>query len=194
MARKSVKLLAATPTEWVDAVLADFDAFLVDHANCERKASALGISLVVKYPDRAQIIPDLIKLAQEELQHFGEAYQFMEKRGIRFYKDSPDPYVNELIALARHGRDDRFIDRMLISSLIETRGAERFGLIAEALEDPELKSFYTKLWNSEIKHAHQFVHLLLREVDEDAVYPRLHELAKFEASIMVGQKIRAALH
>ena len=111
MARKSVKLLAATPTEWGDAVLADFDAFLVDHANCERKASALVISLVVKYPDRAQIIPDLIKLAQEELQHFGEAYQFMEKRGIRFYKDSPDPYVNELIALARHGRDDRFIAR-----------------------------------------------------------------------------------
>ncbi len=194
MAKKSVKLLAATPTEWVGAVLADFDAFLVDHANCERKASALVMSLVVKYPDRTQIIPDLIKLAQEELQHFGEAYQFMEKRGIRFHKDSPDPYVNELITLARHGRDDRFIDRMLISSLIETRGSERFSLIAEALEDPKLKSFYTKLWNSEIKHAHQFVHLLLREVDEDAVYPRLHELAEFEASIMAGQKIRAALH
>ena len=107
MARKSVELLAETPAEWVHAVLADFDSFLVDHANCERKASALVMSLVVKYPDRAQIIPDLIKLAQEELQHFGEAYQFMERRGLRFYRDSPDPYVNELIALARHGRDER---------------------------------------------------------------------------------------
>ncbi len=194
MARKSVELLAETPAEWVHAVLADFDAFLVDHANCERKASALVMSLVVKYPDRAQIIPDLIKLAQEELQHFEEAYQFMERRGLRFYRDSPDPYVNELIALARHGRDERFIDRMLISSLVETRGAERFGLIAEALDDSELKSFYSKLCKSEVKHGHLFVHLLLKEVDEDAVYPRLHELAALEAGIVAGLEIRPALH
>ena len=46
MARKSVELLAATPQEWIEAVLADFDAFLIDHANCERKASALVMSLV----------------------------------------------------------------------------------------------------------------------------------------------------
>ena len=165
MARKSVELLIDTPAEWVNTVLADFDSFLIDHANCE-----------------------------EELQHFGEAYQFMERRGLRFHRDSPDPYVNDLIALARHGRDERFIDRMLISSLVETRGAERFGLIAEALDDSELKAFYSRLWKSEVKHGHLFVHLLLKEVDEDAVYPRLHELAELEAGIVAGLEIRAALH
>ena len=115
-------------------------------------------------------------------------------RKVRFHGDSPDPYVNELIALARHGRDERFIDRMLISSLVETRGAERFGLIADALEDSELKYFYSKLHNSEVKHGHQFVHLLLKEVDEDAVYPRLHELAELEAGIVAALAIRPALH
>ena len=28
--------------EWVDAVMADFDSFLQDHADCERKASGFA--------------------------------------------------------------------------------------------------------------------------------------------------------
>ena len=34
-----LRLRTKTPWEWTDVVLADFDAFLVDHAACERKAS-----------------------------------------------------------------------------------------------------------------------------------------------------------
>ena len=79
--------------------------------------------IIVKYPDRPKIIPRLIELAQEELEHFAETYAFMEKRGLQLQKDEPDPYVNQLLAAARHGRDERFIDRLLISSVIERRGA-----------------------------------------------------------------------
>ena len=32
-------LLFDTPSAWVDAVLADFDSFLLDHAAAEKKAS-----------------------------------------------------------------------------------------------------------------------------------------------------------
>ena len=67
-------------------------------------ALTLLMSLVVKYPDRPNIIPGLIELAQEELEHFAEAYRFMEKRGLQLQKDVPDPYVNKLLAAARHGR------------------------------------------------------------------------------------------
>ncbi|MFT4734392.1 MAG: tRNA-(ms[2]io[6]A)-hydroxylase, partial [Arcticibacterium sp.] len=38
--------------EWLNAVLEDFDSFLQDHADCERKASAMNMSLVAKYPNR----------------------------------------------------------------------------------------------------------------------------------------------
>ena len=30
--------------EWLEAVMSDFDAFLQDHADCERKASAMAMS------------------------------------------------------------------------------------------------------------------------------------------------------
>ena len=46
-----------TPAEWVDTVLTDLDTFLVDHAACERKASANAISLIVRYPDKAELSP-----------------------------------------------------------------------------------------------------------------------------------------
>lgn len=194
MVRKSIDLLVATPPHWVLAVLADFDTFLLDHANCERKASAFAMSLVAKYPDRTRLIAALIRLAQEELEHFREVHALLEERGLALTRDEPDPYIQRLLAHARHGRDERLIDRMLISSVIETRGAERFHLLAEALDDPQLRKFYERLWKSETKHAHQFAHLLLQEFDEELIYPRLGELMAIEADIVTTLELRPALH
>ena len=187
-------LLVATDPRWIEAVLADFDAFLIDHACCERKANALLMSFIVKYPDRPLILPLLIELAQEELEHFAEAYAWMEKRGLRFTKDAPDPYINQLLGAARHGRDERYIDRMLISSIVESRGAERFRIVAENLSDPELQAFYDKLWKSEVKHAHVFKLLLKKEYPTEVIDSRYRELLALEAEILQGLKFRPALH
>ena len=194
MAKKSIDLLAGTPPEWIEAVCSDFDAFLADHANCERKASALALSMVVKYPDRTRIIPGLIDLAREELDHFAQVYALMEVRGIPLARDSQDPYVNQLIELMRHGREQRFLDRLLVSSLVESRGAERFRLVSEAMEELQLKHFYRHLWASEAKHGNVFVEMALAYFDEAVVYGRLHELARQEAAVVGRLAIRAALH
>ncbi|MEM7251720.1 MAG: tRNA-(ms[2]io[6]A)-hydroxylase [Pseudomonadota bacterium] len=194
MGRKSIDLATATPPEWVGGVLNDFDEFLADHANCERKASALAMSLVVKHPDRDLITPTLIALAQEELEHFAQVYALMQRRGLRLAKDIPDPYVNALSAHLRHGREERFLDRMLISSVVECRGAERFGLIYQALDAGELRTFYHDLWASERKHGHQFVDMVLKYFSPDVVYPRLEELMTIEAEIIECLPWRASLH
>lgn len=194
MARKSIDLLVATHPDWVHTVLADFDAFIQDHANCERKASALAMSMVIKHPDRTRIVPALIVLAQEELEHFRQVYELMVARGLPLVKDTQDPYVNQLAACMRHGREARLLDRLLISSLIECRGAERFGIIAEALDDPDLKAFYVSLWKAEAKHGHQFVDMALQYADPDTTRTRLRELAEREAGIVQGLEWRASLH
>jgi len=194
MARRSIDLLVATHPDWVHVVLADFDAFIQDHANCERKASALAMSLVVKHPDRTRIVPALIALAQEELEHFRQVYDLMASRGLELVKDTQDPYVNQLAACMRHGREARFLDRLLVSSLIECRAAERFGIIANALEDAGLKSFYTSLWKAETKHGHQFVDMALKYVDAETTRTRLEALAQREAEIVQSLEWRASLH
>ncbi len=194
MANKSIDLRYETSPDWIKTVLSDFDSFLVDHACCERKANALLMSMIAKYPDRQGIISQLIELALEELEHFAEAYAFMEKRGLQLGKDEPDPYVNRLLAAARHGRDERFIDRMLIASVIERRGAERFRIVAKNIDDPELAEFYERLWKSEVKHAHVFVHMLHKEYDVDGINARLEEITSIEAEICADLELRPALH
>ena len=194
MSKKQPELHCSTRPEWIATVLADFDTFLADHASCERKANALLMSMIAKYADRPAIIPRLIELAQEELEHFAEAYAFMERRGLLLQKDEPDPYVNRLLAAARHGRDERFIDRMLISAVIEHRGSERFRIVAEHIDDAELAAFYDKLWKSEVKHAHLFTLLLKRENEPAMLDARHQELLALEAEIVSSLELRPALH
>ncbi|MBT8145148.1 MAG: tRNA-(ms[2]io[6]A)-hydroxylase [Gammaproteobacteria bacterium] len=194
MTRRSIDLSVATDPKWVEVPLGDFDEFIMDHANCERKASAFAMSMVMKYSDRPAIIPGLIELALEELEHFRQVYAVMQQRGLNLASDTPDPYVKQLTALVRHGRDERLIDHMLVASIIECRGAERFGLIADALTDPELKRFYTDLHKAETKHGHLFVHWLLQLFPEERVYPRCQELVTAEGDIIEALPWRAALH
>ena len=194
MTRRSVDLHSATPPEWVEVILERFDEFLCDHANCERKASALAISLAVRHPERTAMIPTLLELAREELEHFAEVYSLMAERGLHLVRDAPDPYVNALLGTLRSGREERFLDRMLISSIIECRGAERFRIIAEALEDAALGAFYERFWKAEAKHGHQFVDMVLPYFDADAVYARLDALMAREAEIVTELPWRASLH
>jgi tRNA-(ms[2]io[6]A)-hydroxylase len=193
--KHSLDLSWKTPKEWAEVVVADFDNFLIDHADCERKASSMAMSFVAKAPDRVEIIPELIDTALEELEHFKSVYELMEKRGIQLPDRMPqDLYIHDLINLCRSGRDDRLLDRLLIASIVECRGAERFRLVAEALEDPELKEFYKVLWTSEAKHGNIFVVMALNYWPEEEVYKRLHELNDAEGEICSKLPFRAALH
>ena len=192
----SLELTAATRPEWIATVMADFPAFLQDHADCERKASAMAMSFVAKYPDRVEIIPELIETGLEELEHFQEVYTHMAKRGIRLAKEmKQDPYIQGLMDLCKSDPINRFLDRLLLASIIECRGAERFRLVFNALEnDPELKAFYHMLWTSEAKHGNIFVKMALRYFPEPEVYARLNDLNRAEGKLIEKLPLRAALH
>jgi len=184
-----------SPQAWVEAVMNDFPAFLQDHADCERKASAMAMSFVAKYPDRTAILPELIETAIEELEHFQQVYQLMESRGIPLPASmGEDPYVKALLQKCHSGRNERFLDRLLIASVVETRGAERFRLVSEVQQEPEMERFYRLLWASEAKHGHIFVKMALNYFPEDQVYDRLKWWMEQEGEIMKGLEIRAALH
>lgn len=191
----NLDVLEPSPKEWIACVLANFDEFLIDHADCERKASSMAMSFVAKYPDRIEIIPELIDTGIEELEHFKDVYTIMEQRGIQLPdKMVEDTYVKTLIKLCRSSREERFIDRMCVASVVETRGAERFKLVADNIEDKNLKGFYKRLWVSEAKHGHIFVKMLLNYFDTKAVYPRLEYFISQEAELIKSLPIRPALH
>lgn len=184
-----------SPPGWIEAVLSDFSSFLQDHADCERKASATAMSLVAKYPNRTAIIPELISIAVEELEHFQSVYQIMEARGIQLaHTIHEDLYIKALMKAQHDGLEERFLDRLLIASVLETRGAERFKLVADHMDDPDMARFYKMLWTSEAKHGHVYVKMALEYFPEEKVYPRLKWWVDKEAAIINELPLRAALH
>ncbi len=191
----NLELTIPSKKEWVEAVMDDFPSFLRDHADCERKASAMAMSFVAKFPDRKKILPELIAIGIEELEHFQQVYELMEKYNISLtHSIGEDPYVKQLLKHCHSGREERFLDRLLVASVVETRGAERFKLVSEAQSDPELHRFYKILWASEAKHGHVFVKMALNYFDHERVYDRLQWWHEIEGQVIDSLPIRSALH
>ena len=193
-ARPMLALRTQTPPAWLDAVLGDFDSFLLDHAAAERKASAVALSLISHYPDREVLVSAMMDIAREELEHFHQVYRRLVARGLALAPDRKDLYVGALRERIRRGRDAYFLDRLLVAAIVEGRGCERFGLIADAIDDPALADFYAVIATSESRHHEIFVEIAHTYFDRVEVDARLDVLLDDEAQIMLGLEIRAALH
>ena len=189
-------LALAVPTSaaWLETVLADFDAFLLDHAACERKASATGMAFVVRYPDRRELLAPMIGFAREELEHFERVYALIEARGLSLGPDHEDPYVGQLSRWVRVGRDERLLDRLVMGGVIEARGCERFGMIAAALPEGDLKDFYTELTRSEARHVGLFHRLARTLFSAELVDARVRDVLAREAEVITRLELRPALH
>lgn len=184
----------ATPKEWIETVLTDFDSFMQDHAAAEKKASGMAMSMVSHYPDKAELIIAMTELAVEELTHYREVVKLIYARGLQLKADQKDAYVVQMRQHIRHGKDAYLLDRLLTAGIIEARGAERFGLIANALPDGQLKTFYQSITRSEQRHQSLFVNLAEKYLPNDMVRSRLDELLDIESTIVHGLPSRAALH
>ena len=186
--------LVPSSEAWVSAVMRDFDAFLLDHAANERKASAMAMTFVLRYPDRDAILEPMIQLAREELTHFHRVFKLMQSRGLRFERDQKDPYMKCLLSQLEGGRDAEFLDRLLMAGVVEARGHERFTAVAEALEDPELGAFYAEIAQSEARHCELFVELALVYFSKAQVQDRVAYWIERDAWAMASIPVRAALH
>ena len=183
-----------TPDAWTDAVLGDFDSFLLDHAAAEKKASGMAISMLSHYPDRVELVAAMADLAVEELTHYREVVKWIHRRGLVTAADEKDPYVLSFRESIRQGREVYLLDRLLTASIIEARGAERFALVAGALQPGALKKFYQSIARSEERHYELFLELAHKYLDPGMIELRWSELLDIEAGIVRGLPLRAALH
>ena len=183
-----------TPFSWTEAVMADFNTFLQDHAAAEKKASGMALSMLSHYPDKRRLVRAMTDLALEEMIHFKQVVKLLLERDVTLGKDTKDTYVKQLRLLFRQGKDVFLLDRLLVGAVIEARGYERFSLVAEALEAGKEKDFYVTIARSEEKHAFLFVELAYEYFDKKAVDERLEEILTLEAEICQKLPHTAALH
>ena len=97
--------LAATPSDWLETVLADFDGFLMDHASAEKKASGMAMSMISHYPDQPSIVRAMVELAVEELNHYREVMRLILERQLTPTADLKDPYIHALNGQVRKAAD-----------------------------------------------------------------------------------------
>ncbi len=188
------RLQCKSPQTWLDTVLNDFDEFLIDHASCEKKASGMAMSIISHYPDKPVLVKAMLNLAIEELAHFRDVMAFLLEKGLQAGADQKDIYVNQLHKAMNRGPQAYLMDRLLIASIVEARGAERFGMIAQALPEGRLKTFYTSITESEQQHYKLFLSLAEQYCDTSLMAPRLEELLTVEAGIIQNLPHRPALH
>ena len=188
------KLTEKTSQAWLDTVMADFNSFLLDHASCEKKASGMAISMISHYPDKPELVSEMLNLAVEELSHYRDVIRLILEKKLVPASDRKDEYVNRLHKAMDQGKDAYMLDRLLIASIVEARGAERFGLIANALPKGKLKKFYQAITDSESRHYQLFLKLAEHYFDEERISPRLASLLDTEAAIIRSLPLAPALH
>ena len=186
--------LLPSPKTWVDTALQDFESFLQDHASAEKKASGMALSMASHYPDRLDLVSAMVDLAVEELNHYREVMRLLLGRKIVPSADRKDAYVTQLNKQVRKDAEYFLLDRLLVAAVVERRGAERFGLIAEHITDPSLKKFYAAITASEERHWQLFVELAWAHCAVDEIERRFNELADYENNLVRTLPIAATLH
>ena len=187
--------LASSSCEWLQSVQKNFDAFLIDHALNERKASASAMTLVAHYPDRAELVEVMIELAIEELNHFKQVMKIIASRNLIIENEKKDPYVNELRRHMKKSDSGAYLlDRLLSGAVIEARGEERFSLLAENLSDQALRSFYARISASEARHFCLFLDLADKYFHRKTIEDRLSEWIEIEKLAIESLPITNRLH
>ena len=187
--------LASSSCEWLQSVQKNFDAFLIDHALNERKASASAMTLVAHYPDRAELVEVMIELAIEELNHFKQVMKIIASRNLIIENEKKDPYVNELRRHMKKSDSEAYLlDRLLSGAVIEARGEERFCLLAENLSDQALRNFYARISASEARHFCLFLDLADKYFHRKTVEDRLSEWIEIEKLAIESLPITNRLH
>src|SRR5919202_4762708 len=177
-----------TSWAWVEQAIAHLDIILLDHSHCERKAAGVALNLMFRYPSNTKLVRELTAIAREELEHFEQVNQWLERRGIPLAPLSAPPYGGGLKALIRRLEPDRLLDSLLVSGLIEARSHERLGLLATHCPERELAEFYRSLMASEARH--YGIYWVLA----DTYFERAEVEERLEALSVVESGLLATLH
>jgi tRNA-(ms[2]io[6]A)-hydroxylase len=181
-----------TDPRWVDMASISLQDILTDHAFCEQKAASTIISIIQMHSDKPEIVEALSPVVTEEWGHFRMVLAELKKRDLTLGIQRPDEYIKKLMKgkPKGQGRDQLFLDQLLICALIEARSCERFKILSQQLEDPELKQFYHKFMVAEAAHYKLFLQLARHFFATDMVAVRWQYWLDYEADFLPHLELR----
>lgn len=190
------RLKLPTDPRWVNIVETNIEEILTDHAFCEQKAASNAISLVVRFPEKSDLVKVLLDLAQEELEHFKMVHDKLLARGFVLGKERKDEYVNLLYQFQLKGgtRDQQLVEGLLFGAMIEARSCERFKILSEQVNDEDLREFYRSLMASEANHYTLFLNFARQYANGIDVDKRWQEWLDYEGEIIRNFGVKETMH
>ena len=211
-----------TDPRWAELVKSDLRELLTDHAWCEMKAASNVMSMMVRYPDLTELVAELTRICQEEVEHFGQVHQKIVARGWTLGPERKDHYVNELLLFVRTGgnREERLgppreargaapdavLDaplrdhvghigrREALAVRREARSCERFKMLSEEAPDQDLREFYRDLMISEAGHYTTFIGFARRYGGRVDVDARWKQFLAYEAQVITRYGTAPTMH
>lgn len=180
--------------EWIQVALENLPLVIMDHAHCEKKAAATGMSLLSTYYDKIDISYSMSDLVEEEIGHYRSVIKILDKMGLTLGRDEGDEYAKKLLSFVNKNEPERMLDRLLTAGIIEARSCERLQILAENISDNEFRKFYKELSDSEAGHYVTFIRLAKIYFNENVVKKRLDELTTFEAEIIKNLPNKPLMH
>lgn len=183
-----------TNPKWIKVALDNLPSVIMDHAHCEKKAAGTGMSLLSTYFDKKEISLSMSDLVEEEIGHYRSVIQILEKLNVTLGRDEGDEYAKNLLSFVNKNEPLRMLDRLLTAGIIEARSCERLQILAENIQNEQLKKFYKELSDSEAGHYVTFIKLAKLYFDEELVRKRLDELTQIEAEIVKNLPNKPLMH
>lgn len=149
-----------TPKAWLDEALQNLEILMQDHANCEKKAASTAMNLMFRYSFFVDLQVKLAQLVREEMLHYEQVLEFMNKRGQQWTGLSAGRYAGGLRKEIRTYEPEALIDVLVIGAFVEARSCERFYALAPYV-DEELGRYYRYLLKSESRHFEDYLALAM---------------------------------
>ena len=181
-----------TDPRWANLAEKSLAEIFTDHAYCEQKAASTCISMIQMYPEKTELVEKLAPIVTEEWGHFRMVLREMKKRDLQLGLQRKDEYVGQLMEFQKKGigREEKLLERLLTSALIEARSCERFRNLSTKLEDEELRNYYHEFMVAEAGHYRLFIDLAKTYFPPEKVEARWEEFLEKEAEIISSLEVR----
>lgn len=189
-------LKLATDPRWVNIVESNIEEILTDHAWCEQKAASNAIYIIVNNSEKEELVTEMTRIALEEMEHFQMVHTIIKEKGLVLGRERKDNYVNDLVKFAKKdgSRNDALVERLLFAAMIEARSCERFKVLSENIQDPELAKFYRDLMISEAGHYTTFLNFAKQYQENINVEIRWKEWIAYESTIITKYGKQETVH
>ena len=176
-------LEVSTPEAWISHALGDLATLLIDHANCEYKAAATGMSLITRYRNKPRLQRLMARLVREEMLHYEQVLVLMDQMGVDYRPLTASRYAKTLRDTVRSDEDGRLVDMLIVGAVVEARSCERFAALWPRLPT-RLGKFYKSLLRSEGRHYQDYLSLAREFADKSDIEQRIVHFLKIDQTLI----------